>query len=172
MIGQVGRHLKRMLEDDGIPAEHVRAGLAAWRVKGLNPAVLASVVNEVMNGGGRPNRHLAAANGRHPRHGEQPTGAQYPERGGVLMGDAWYEERARMVDAALSRIFPAEYADATATDEGVRGWCDEQVAAATMTGSAGAVVAADHRANRGRQDVRGVRGDPPDLPARPGHPPG
>jgi hypothetical protein len=77
VIGQVGRHLKRMLEDDGIPAEHVRAGLAAWRVKGLNPAVLASVVNEVMNGGGRPNGHRAAANGRHPRYGEQPTGAQY-----------------------------------------------------------------------------------------------
>lgn len=43
--GQVAKELKAMLTE-GIPAEDVRAGLAAWHAKGLHPSALASVVHE------------------------------------------------------------------------------------------------------------------------------
>jgi hypothetical protein len=49
VIGQVGKHLAQMLADGTDPAD-IRRGLAAWQAKGLHPATLPSVVNEVMNG--------------------------------------------------------------------------------------------------------------------------
>jgi hypothetical protein len=50
VIGRVGKQLSRLL-GDGIDPADIRAGLAAWQAKGLDPSVLPSVVNEVMNGG-------------------------------------------------------------------------------------------------------------------------
>ena len=49
VIGQVAKHLGQML-DEGIPIEHVRAGLAAWHDKRLHPSALPSVVHEVRQG--------------------------------------------------------------------------------------------------------------------------
>ena len=46
VIGQVGKHLAAMLAE-GIDPAAVEAGLAAWHAKGLHPATLPSVVNEV-----------------------------------------------------------------------------------------------------------------------------
>jgi hypothetical protein len=46
VIGQIGREVKALLAE-GIPANDVRAGLAAWHRKGLHPSTLASVVHEV-----------------------------------------------------------------------------------------------------------------------------
>lgn len=48
--GQVCRLIKEML-DEGIDYRHVRAGLARWHQRALNPSVLPSCVNQVMNGG-------------------------------------------------------------------------------------------------------------------------
>lgn len=45
VIGQVSKEVKAMLSE-GIPYEHVRAGVAAWHTKGLHPSTLASVVHE------------------------------------------------------------------------------------------------------------------------------
>lgn len=50
VVAQVGKQLKAML-GEGIDPDDVRAGLAAWHQKGLHPSALASVVNELMNGG-------------------------------------------------------------------------------------------------------------------------
>lgn len=46
VVGHVAREIGKML-DEGIPVDDVRKGLAAWHLKGLSPAVLASVVHEV-----------------------------------------------------------------------------------------------------------------------------
>lgn len=46
MVGHVSREIKGLL-DDGIPTADIRAGLARWHEKKLNPSVLASVVHEV-----------------------------------------------------------------------------------------------------------------------------
>jgi hypothetical protein len=51
VIGRVGKQLARLLDDGTDPAD-LRAGLTAWQAKGLDPSVLPSVVNQVMNGGG------------------------------------------------------------------------------------------------------------------------
>jgi hypothetical protein len=48
VIGQVGKHIKAML-NDGIDATDIRAGVATWSRKGLNPSALPSCVNELMN---------------------------------------------------------------------------------------------------------------------------
>lgn len=48
VIGQVGKQIKAMLAE-GIDPADVRAGLATWHQKGLSPAALPSVVNELMN---------------------------------------------------------------------------------------------------------------------------
>jgi hypothetical protein len=48
VIGQVGKRIKALLADGVDPAD-VRAGLAAWWRKGLDPSTLPSVVNELMN---------------------------------------------------------------------------------------------------------------------------
>lgn len=49
VVGQVAKLLGQML-DEGIPGEHVRAGLAAWHDKRLSPSALPSVVHEVRQG--------------------------------------------------------------------------------------------------------------------------
>lgn len=48
VIGQLGKHVKAMLEE-GIDPDDIRRGLSAWMAKRLNPSTLPSVVNEVMN---------------------------------------------------------------------------------------------------------------------------
>lgn len=50
VIGRVGKHIKTMLAE-GIDPADIRRGVAAWAVKGRDPATLPSVVNEVMNAG-------------------------------------------------------------------------------------------------------------------------
>jgi hypothetical protein len=64
-VGAVSKHLKRMLEVDRIAPEHLRAGLTIWRQKGLAPATLASVVNQVMNGGANGHRRPGRADLRY-----------------------------------------------------------------------------------------------------------
>lgn len=53
VIGHVAKQLRTLLEE-GIDPGDIRAGLAAWHTKGLHPATLPSVVNEVMNRGAAP----------------------------------------------------------------------------------------------------------------------
>ncbi|MEU7962398.1 helix-turn-helix domain-containing protein [Streptomyces sp. NPDC049097] len=60
VIGQVGKQVKALLEDDLDP-DDIRRGIAQWMTRGLHPATLPAVVNEVMNsqaavpaGRGRP----------------------------------------------------------------------------------------------------------------------
>jgi hypothetical protein len=48
VIGQVSKHVKDLI-DEGIDPRAVERGVAQWATKGLNPSVLPSVVNEVMN---------------------------------------------------------------------------------------------------------------------------
>ena len=48
VIGQLSKEIKALLTE-GIPYEHVRAGVAAWARKGLHPSTLASVVHETRN---------------------------------------------------------------------------------------------------------------------------
>ncbi len=50
VIGQVAKYMREMLAE-GIDPDDIRRGTAAWMVKGLHPAALPAVVNEVMNGG-------------------------------------------------------------------------------------------------------------------------
>lgn len=49
VIGQVAKHVRVLLDDDGIDPDDIRRGIARWMTKGLHPATLPSVVNEVMN---------------------------------------------------------------------------------------------------------------------------
>lgn len=51
VIGQMAKQIRVLLEDDGIDPDDIRRGIARWMAKGLHPAVLPSVVNEVMNAG-------------------------------------------------------------------------------------------------------------------------
>lgn len=53
VIGQTAKHVKALLEE-GIPASDVRAGLAAWHRKSLNPSTLPSVVHETRMSGATP----------------------------------------------------------------------------------------------------------------------
>ncbi|QBI56854.1 hypothetical protein EKD16_25570 (plasmid) [Streptomonospora litoralis] len=59
VIGQMSKLIKQML-DEGVDPDDIRRGIATWMSKGLHPATLPSVVNEVINtvvafpGGGRP----------------------------------------------------------------------------------------------------------------------
>ncbi len=48
VLGHLGREAKKLL-DEGIDANHVRAGLAQHRAKGLHPSTLPSLVHEAMN---------------------------------------------------------------------------------------------------------------------------
>ncbi|MFE7128917.1 hypothetical protein [Streptomyces sp. NPDC057617] len=49
VIGQMAKHIRVLLDDDGIHPDDIRRGIARWMQKGLHPATLPSVVNEVMN---------------------------------------------------------------------------------------------------------------------------
>lgn len=51
MLGHLGREVAKLLKE-GIDPEHIRAGLALHRVKGLHPSTLPSLVNEAMNATG------------------------------------------------------------------------------------------------------------------------
>lgn len=68
VIGQVSKQLRGML-DEGIPYTAVRTGLAHWFTKGLHPATLPSVVNEVMNA--RPAAAQAQAQAARPSTTDQ-----------------------------------------------------------------------------------------------------
>lgn len=48
VIGQLGKLIAAMLEE-GIDQNDIRTGIDAWAAKGLHPAALPAVVNEVMN---------------------------------------------------------------------------------------------------------------------------
>jgi hypothetical protein len=48
VIGQTSKQIKALLEE-GIDADDVEAGVELWAAKGLHPAALPSVVNELMN---------------------------------------------------------------------------------------------------------------------------
>lgn len=48
VLTRIGRETKTLV-DEGVPAEHIRAGLELLRAKGLNPSALPGLVNEVMN---------------------------------------------------------------------------------------------------------------------------
>ncbi|MFD8687807.1 helix-turn-helix domain-containing protein [Streptomyces sp. NPDC059651] len=54
VIGQVSKEIKALL-DDGIHPNWIRHGLQRWMDRGLHPATIPSVVNEVMNSGPRRN---------------------------------------------------------------------------------------------------------------------
>lgn len=55
VVGQVAKYVREMLAE-GVDADDIRRGTAAWLGKGLHPAALPSVVNEVMNRGRGPAR--------------------------------------------------------------------------------------------------------------------
>ncbi|MEV1026637.1 hypothetical protein [Streptomyces sp. NPDC050264] len=48
VLGHLGRETAKLLAE-GIPADHIRAGLTRHRIKGLHPSTLPSLVNEAMN---------------------------------------------------------------------------------------------------------------------------
>lgn len=48
VIGQVGKHVKALLQD-GFTEQEIRDGLIAMSAKGLNPSTLPSLVNDVVN---------------------------------------------------------------------------------------------------------------------------
>ncbi|MFF3271701.1 hypothetical protein ACFYWU_12320 [Streptomyces chrestomyceticus] len=50
LLGHLGREVNQLL-GEGIAPDHIRAGLARLRTKGLSPSVLPSLVNEAMNAG-------------------------------------------------------------------------------------------------------------------------
>ncbi|MER7047055.1 hypothetical protein ABT391_19585 [Streptomyces jumonjinensis] len=51
VLGHLGRETARLLAE-GIDPDHVRAGLARHRARGLHPSTLPSLVHEAMNAGG------------------------------------------------------------------------------------------------------------------------
>jgi hypothetical protein len=59
VVGQVAKYLREMLAE-GIDPDDLRRGTAAWMGKGLHPASLPAVVNEVMNRGTPPPRRSTA----------------------------------------------------------------------------------------------------------------
>jgi hypothetical protein len=52
VIGQVGKHVKAMLEE-GIDPDDIRTGLEGWRARGQHPSTLPSFVNAVTNADAR-----------------------------------------------------------------------------------------------------------------------
>ncbi|WP_128817988.1 hypothetical protein [Streptomyces sp. S063] len=49
VVGQMGKEIRVLLEEDRIHPDTIRRGIATWMTKGLHPSTLPSVVNEVMN---------------------------------------------------------------------------------------------------------------------------
>jgi hypothetical protein len=62
VVGQVSKELAR-LATEGYDPDQLRRALAAWHAKGLHPATLPSVLNEVINATGRPTKATARAAG-------------------------------------------------------------------------------------------------------------
>lgn len=53
VLGHLGREVAKLLAE-GIAPEHIRAGLARHRAKGLHPSTLPSLVHEAMNATSQP----------------------------------------------------------------------------------------------------------------------
>ncbi|WP_328425949.1 hypothetical protein [Streptomyces sp. NBC_00443] len=68
VIGQMAKQIRVLLDEDHIHPDHIRRGIAHWMRKGLHPATLPSVVNEVMNAAADPGASAAA----HRPAGETP----------------------------------------------------------------------------------------------------
>lgn len=51
LLGQASRELKQLLEKDGYPYDAVRVGFAEWARRNLHPSAIASVVDELRQGG-------------------------------------------------------------------------------------------------------------------------
>jgi hypothetical protein len=49
LIGQMSKTIKRLVDEDHIAPEHIRAGIDDWITKDLSPAILPSLVNTAMN---------------------------------------------------------------------------------------------------------------------------
>lgn len=58
VVAQTAKQVKTLL-GEGIDPEDVRRGLSQWHARGLDPSVLPSVVNQVMNGAGKSRRQAA-----------------------------------------------------------------------------------------------------------------
>ncbi|MFD8970501.1 helix-turn-helix domain-containing protein [Streptomyces sp. NPDC059568] len=71
VIGQMAKHIRVLLDDDGIHPDDIRRGIARWMQKGLHPATLPSVVNGVMN---------AAPASASAAYGQEPDGGDIFER--------------------------------------------------------------------------------------------
>ncbi|MFY3807802.1 hypothetical protein, partial [Escherichia coli] len=68
VVSQVAKQIKTLLEDH-IDPDDIRRGLAQWMKKGLHPATIPAVVNEVMNAA--PDRQPGSA---FAPYGQQPDG--------------------------------------------------------------------------------------------------
>ena len=63
VVGHVAKLVGEML-DEGMAPDDLRRGMAEWMTKGLHPAALPSVVNEVMNGRTGPSRRRSTTDER------------------------------------------------------------------------------------------------------------
>ncbi|MBK3631605.1 hypothetical protein JHN52_01240 [Streptomyces sp. MBT97] len=79
VVGQMSKQIRVLLEEDRIDADHIRRGIAHWMRKGLHPATLPSVVNEVMNTPARPAGTPAAR--------QQPANTLYDQATGTTVFD-------------------------------------------------------------------------------------
>ncbi|MFD7884045.1 hypothetical protein ACFV3N_16600 [Streptomyces bauhiniae] len=95
VIGQMAKQIRVLLDDDGIHPDHIRRGIAHWMRKGLHPATLPSVVNEVMNTPAGPG---APAGGR--PHGQHPTNSLYDPATGTTVFD---RARTRLADRTAAQ---------------------------------------------------------------------
>lgn len=77
VIQQTARWVRAML-GEGIDPDDIRAGLRVWADKGLSPAVLPSVVNEVMNSSAVPTLRAVGGNGA-------PTQGTSSQRAGAFL---------------------------------------------------------------------------------------
>ncbi|WP_043267163.1 hypothetical protein [Streptomyces sp. CT34] len=64
-LGHLGRKVNALL-DERFEADHIRAALERLRAKGLNPSVLPSLVNEVVNAAPQATSALSSASGAGP----------------------------------------------------------------------------------------------------------
>jgi hypothetical protein len=61
VIGQASKQIKKLLEEDRIDPDDIRAGLSLWMAKGSAPSAIPSFVNQAMNA--QPPQRLSAAAG-------------------------------------------------------------------------------------------------------------
>ncbi|WP_432041459.1 hypothetical protein [Streptomyces cadmiisoli] len=78
VIGQMAKQIRVLLDEDRIHPDYIRRGIAHWMRKGLHPATLPSVVNEVMN---------AAAAPAGARSGPQAANSLYDQATGTTVFD-------------------------------------------------------------------------------------